>query len=214
MPLKNGEYPQVVQIAVEESQFIGVAGFGEMGKRFALEMVEMVKKYKVLVYDTKLELMIELPSGITKLSSLSNLFAHSTIVVRCTSKDITESNVVQEVVQYSQTPKWLFSLSSGDKEFFLSILKLIQTFTKGCGVFIPKDIHADVAMINESDARIFSKNGGNPINFRGVKPMHSVSSQGILLTTQGLMGLSLLQVKALSNAGMTYAEEIIICPYG
>lgn len=109
---------------------ICVAGFGEMGKRFALEIaknLEIAKKYKVLVYDTKPELMIELPSGITKLSSLSNLFAHSTIVVGCTLKDITESNAVQEVVQYSQTPKWLFSFSSGDKEF-LSIFKINTNF--------------------------------------------------------------------------------------
>lgn len=223
-PKKNGEYPQVVQISFERVEktierevlsvmngrkpIIGVVGFGEMGKRFSLEMA---KKYKVLVYDTKPELMIELPSGITKLSSLSNLFAHSTIVVGCTSKDITESNAVQKVVQYGQTPQWLFSLSSGDKEF-LSILKLIQTFTKGYGV-IPKDIHADVAIINESDIRIVVKNGGNPINFRGAKAMHSVSHQGILLT-RGLMGLSFLQAKELANAGITYADEIMICPYG
>ncbi|MBT8506408.1 hypothetical protein B1F79_01875 [Coxiella-like endosymbiont of Rhipicephalus sanguineus] len=66
-------------------------------------------------------------------------------------------------------------------------------------------------MINESDTRIVVKNGGNPINFRGEKAMHSVSPQGILL---GLIGLSFLQAKALANAGITYADEIMICLYG
>ncbi|WP_251365812.1 hypothetical protein [Coxiella-like endosymbiont of Rhipicephalus sanguineus] len=59
---------EVLSVMNGRKPIICVAGFGEMRKRFALEIaknLEIAKKYKVLVYDTKPELMIELFSGIT-----------------------------------------------------------------------------------------------------------------------------------------------------